>query len=182
MSDVYHTIEVWKPVVGWEGLFSVSDAGRVMRLFSTRRRRAGSLCTVNAYQQRTTPVWYSNVHLWVPGKPAVSYKVHRVVAAAFIGDPTGLDVNHLNGDGTDNRACNLELCSHAENIRYSVRVLGRRFGGGWKRGVLNESLVRQIRQLLADGVRVCHIQKRLGVSKANVHNIKHKNGWAHVTI
>ena len=179
MSDVYHTIEVWKPVVGFEGLFSVSNMGRIMRLFDTRRSRAGSLCGINTYRQRTTSVWYSNVHLWSPGTPITSYKVHRVVAAAFIGDPAGLDVNHLNGDGTDNRACNLELCTHAENLRYSYHVLGRRLGG---RGVLNETIVRQIRQLLADGVRVCHIQKRLGVSKANVHNIKHKNGWAHVTI
>lgn len=54
-------------------------------------------------------------------------KVHALVAAAFIGErPEGLDVNHKDGDKTNNRACNLEYVTRSENVLHSFDVLGNR--------------------------------------------------------
>jgi hypothetical protein len=50
--------------------------------------------------------------------------IHRLVARAFIGDCTGLDINHRNGNKTDNRIGNLEICTRSENLLHAYKFLG----------------------------------------------------------
>jgi hypothetical protein len=58
------------------------------------------------------------------------HKLHRLVATAFHGDGGKLQVNHKNGDPSDNRAINLEWCTASENVRHAFAVLGRKSCGG----------------------------------------------------
>ena len=50
-------------------------------------------------------------------------KVHKLVAAAFIGPrPEGLEINHIDGDHQNNAASNLEYCTQSENMKHAVRL------------------------------------------------------------
>ena len=105
--------EIWKDIVGYEGLYQISSLGRV---FSVRSNKY-----LQAYR-RSKNMPYLTVSLYVNNERK-HYKVHRLVAEAFLPNPDLLpQVNHKNEDGADNRACNLEWCDVAYNINYGTRT------------------------------------------------------------
>ena len=105
--------EEWKDVKGYEGLYQVSSLGRV---FSIRSNRC-----LQAYR-RSKDKPYLTVSLCVNNERK-HYKVHRLVAEAFIPNPDNLEyVNHINEDGADNRVENLEWCTAKYNNNYGTRI------------------------------------------------------------
>lgn len=106
--------EVWRPVVGHEGAYEVSDLGHVRSLdriitFPDGRSRTarGRLLKVGSVR---------GAHQFVNLGKGKSRYVHQLVAEAFLGPrPDGTEVCHNNGDPTDNRASNLRYDSHAGN-------------------------------------------------------------------
>ena len=105
--------ENWKEVVGFEGLYEVSDLGRVRSLVQRNRRKPGIL----------TPGdngWgYLVVNLYKDGKRK-AMKVHRLVAEAFLPNPLNLEtVNHRDENKTNNSASNLEWMRNKDNVTYS---------------------------------------------------------------
>ena len=103
-------METWKAIAGYEGLYEISDQGRVKSL------------------------WYGKEKIMKPQKGAPGYLqvglckdghrkyllVHRLVAEAFIQNPNNLDtVNHKDEVKTNNVASNLEWMSMKDNINYS---------------------------------------------------------------
>ena len=65
--------------------------------------------------------------------PQRSYRVHRMVAETWIDNPNHYrDVNHINGDKTDNRVENLEWVTHSENLRHAFRTGLKKPSGGRK--------------------------------------------------
>lgn len=99
-------IEIWKPVVGYEGFYEVSNLGRVKTLYYNR------LLT-----QAKDKYGYYKVNLYLNGK-AKSYTVHRLVALAFVDNPDGKPcVGHKDETTTNNFASNLEWVTWAENDR-----------------------------------------------------------------
>jgi hypothetical protein len=110
--------EIWKPVVGYSGIYSVSNLGNV-------RREVGFGCPVQRILHPSIiGVGYPAVSLSSAktSKPAKTKSVHRLVAAAFIGPcPDGLQVNHKNGKKPDNRPENLEYVTPRENTRHGFR-------------------------------------------------------------
>lgn len=111
--------EVWKPVVGWEGLYEVSNTGRVRSLDRQgvnekgHGKRNGKVLAPNY-----TKFGYIRVGLSINGKKT-SYMVHRLVAEAFIPNPENLPfINHKDEIRNNNNAENLEWCTRLYNMRY----------------------------------------------------------------
>lgn len=105
--------EEWRDVVDWEGLYQVSNLGRVKSLISTPWRRDG-------IKQPYLQNGYFRVYLGSNGNGACrSDYVHRLVARAFLGEPPEgkPQVNHIDGNRADSRLCNLEWCSAAYNVQ-----------------------------------------------------------------
>ncbi len=109
--------EIWKPVKGYEGIYEVSNLGRVKSL----PRTAGNYkFTGRILKQFFTDGRYYYVGLSQYGK-SKNVCVHRLVAEAFVPNPDGKEtVNHINEDTTDNRACNLEWLTRQENLLHGT--------------------------------------------------------------
>jgi len=121
-------MEIWKDIEGYEGLYQVSDIGRVKSLdwivdsheIVTQYLKKGkilSLClTTNGYY---------NIGLYKDGKRK-HISVHRLVAKEFIPNPLNLpEVNHKWGNKIDNRATELEWTTKKENMLHSYKTLHR---------------------------------------------------------
>lgn len=110
--------EIWRNVVGYEGLYQVSNLGRVRTLAHVtngkpHRARIRKLT-------RNPKTGYFLVNLSKDGKSKNLY-VHRLVALAFVDNPDNkTTVNHKNEIKTDNRAENLEWMTLRENLRYGT--------------------------------------------------------------
>lgn len=103
-------IEIWKPVIGYEGLYEVSNIGRVRKVNKTRLRKL-----------QITKKGYYCVALCKNGKKKL-FTVHRLVVMAFIGAiPKGMVVNHINENKLDNRVENLEIVTQKQNLSHGTR-------------------------------------------------------------
>lgn len=109
--------EAWRPVVGWETVYEVSDLGRVRRVAATTRFPAGHLLVPTPNQKG-----YHQVRL--TAGPLSSLRcVHRLVAEAFLTPGEGqTQVDHVDGDKANNALGNLEWVSQAENVRRSYAL------------------------------------------------------------
>lgn len=118
-------VEQWKPVVGFEGLYEVSDQGRVRGLVRTMKRRDKRVAS--KYQSWPVPARDLHPRPVQRGKyPAVMLcknghkrliPVHTLVLAAFIGPrPKGADTLHWDGDPKNCRLNNLRYGSRTENM------------------------------------------------------------------
>lgn len=110
--------EVWKPIIGYEGLYKISSLGRVMshfKLLSVPESKGIVKLGKNKHG-------YLQIYLTKDGK-AKYHAVHRLVAKAFIPNPQNMPfVNHLNEIKDDNRACNLEWCDAKYNTNYGTCI------------------------------------------------------------
>lgn len=105
--------EQWRPVVGYEGAYEVSDLGRVRsldRITDRGRRWRGRLMT-----PATMPAGYQVVTLWRDGAQR-THLVHRLVLTAFVGPQSArTEVRHGDGDPANNALTNLAWGTHSEN-------------------------------------------------------------------
>lgn len=116
--------EIWKDINGYEGLYQVSNFGRIKRLpYVMKLITSTGKLVKKSYKEtilKCSPAknGYKRVTLW---KNAVAqYKhVHRLVAEAFIPNINNYPcINHKDEDKTNNNACNLEWCSYSYNNTY----------------------------------------------------------------
>ena len=105
--------EYWKPVLGYEGLYEVSNWGRVKSL------RLGKEQILKPFK---TGKGYLQVGLW-KNKHRKNYSIHQLVALHFIPNPYNLnEVNHKDENPQNNFVENLEWCTHSYNINYGTRT------------------------------------------------------------
>ena len=111
--------EQWKSIKGYEGLYEVSNLGRIKSL-----PRNGTIKTPKILALNYKKSGYINVILTKNNKKK-TFRVHRLVAQAFIANPEKKSqVNHIDGDKTNNCVSNLEWATSSENIRHKFDALG----------------------------------------------------------
>lgn len=114
--------EEWKSIKGFEGLYEVSNLGKVKSL-SRIVNRMGIKQPVRErmLSPKLTKVGYLMVGLHKEATEKYFF-VHRLVASAFLENPQGFnEVNHKDENKRNNRADNLEWCSHKYNNAYGTR-------------------------------------------------------------
>lgn len=164
------TNELWKPVPGYEGYYSISDLGRVRRDKSVTRAKAGHIM-----KQTLSRDGYWQVPLSRDGKPK-GFRVHRLVYAAHVGPiPEGYVVNHINGDKADPTLSNLEAVTKSENILHAFRDLGRRRPGE----KLTTDIAVAMREARAAGTALKDLATKHNVTQACVSGVCTGKTWKH---
>ncbi len=153
-------IEIWKYIKGFEGLYQVSNLGRVKSL--ERIDALGHRLKEKILKPRLDNRYYQVCLCKQSIKK--NYRVHRLVWEAFNGQiPEGLQVNHINEVKTDNRLSNLNLMTAKENLNWGTR--NERMAKSKSKPVLqfdlNDNLIKEFPSLI-------QVYRELGFSYGNI--------------
>lgn len=168
--------EIWRPVVGHEGQYEVSDLGRVRSVdrevwVSGSRGRAAHWHPRKGRILRPGRMNKYN-HLSVAIGRGNSRTVHSLVAEAFIGPrPEDLDVCHRDGDATNNRASNLYYGTRSDNNRDITRHDRRK---------LTVEDVHEVRKRHAAGESGAALAREFGVCASNMSYVLRGEYYAEV--
>ena len=103
-------MERWKPIIGWEDKYAISDQGRVKNII-----------TGQEIPQHDNGIGYKKVHLWRNGVGETRCYVHRIVAEVFLGkNEKRTEVNHKDGNPSNNDLSNLEWVTSGENTKHAI--------------------------------------------------------------
>lgn len=163
--------EQWLQVEGYEGLYEVSNLGRVKSLKFGKER---------ILKQTSDKDGYLRVQLSKQGKVKMKL-IHRLVAMAFIPNPFNLpQVNHINEDKDLNVVSNLEWISNIDNLNYGTRnqrIAKSNTNGKCSKKVKQYTLEGE---LLKEWQSTMEIQRQLGFSNGNISQCclgKHKHAY-----
>ena len=175
-------IEAWMPVLGYEGVYEVSDQGRV-RSLARRVPRGHSHLTIAGKLLKPAPhivTGYNVVRLSRDGDSVLA-RVPVLVCEAFHGPrPTGKQAAHRNGVRTDDRADNLEWLTRRENDADKDAHGTRLIGEQSPVSILTVPQVHEIRRLRSLGGTYQQIADRLGVTFEMVRSVIVGRSWAHL--
>jgi len=150
----------------------VSDTGRIIRMASSRRNKSyWQTFEEKELTPRAIGAGYFAVTCKEQGRQRTFY-VHRLVAEAFLKKPLDAnEVNHLDGDKSNNDLRNLEWTTHSANLQHAYKSKlhpGR---------ALTPKQVVAIRAMLDAGETMPMVAKRFGVSTSAINHIKQKRSW-----
>ncbi len=171
--------EEWRAITepGFEGIYEVSSIGRVRRITDGGKYKAGRIFVGGHDSSGYPHVLLSN------GKRVVTRKVHRLVAAAFLGPiPAGKQVNHKDRNRQNPRIENLEYVTPQENSIHGYLSPERK--AAQPRGLkhhnckLTEAAVRDIKR---KRMTITASAVKYGISTVTVKHIRAGRAWAHVS-
>ena len=164
--------EQWRPVSGFEGLYEVSDLGRIRSLTARRQWAAGRILSPAA-----TSKGYRFLNLCGRGRKVRAY-VSVLVLTAFVGPrPAGHEAAHEDGDRENNTLRNLAWKTPAANAADKFRTGTQPLGTQHHNAKLSEAAVLSIRQ---DTRTQRVIAADHGVTQSLISQLKLGKGWAHV--
>lgn len=143
--------EIWRPVVGYEGHYEISNLGRVKSLKFGREK------ILKLYARVSTDCDYKRLFV-VLSKDCVEtqFYVHKLVAAAF---PDicghyfeGAEIDHIDGDATNNEATNLRFVTHTANMNNPHFIERKKKSQSGKR--LSQETKRKIKEALTNNAKI----------------------------
>lgn len=184
-------VEQWKPAVGYENFYEVSNFGRIKCLSKGTGNNYSRVLPEKIASQRIGVKKYGNyclVNFCVNGIKKVK-KVHRLVAEAFLDNNENKpQVNHIDGVKTNNSVENLEWATQSENIKHAFRIGLNKpnvdnpkiRGSAHVHSKLTETDVLNIRKLSESGMTQKAISKIYGVHPNNINVIVLRKTWKHI--
>lgn len=119
--------------------------------------------------------FYLSVSIKTSNNPSIfkPIRVHRLVAEQFIGKiGEGMEVDHIDGDRTNNKLNNLRIVSHAENIKNAKQRGVFDKGQNAFKGKLKKEQIKEIQSLISNGLDNAGIAKIYGIDKSNISRVR----------
>ncbi len=173
--------EEWRPILGHEGLYEVSGLGRIRSFDRRIKGRNGTLKRLRGviYKNARTKRGYETVML-VKDEKWKGNLVHRLVASAFIENRLNLpQVNHIDGNKTNNHVSNLEWVDNLTNHRKAAEIGLLAHGERHYHAKLSNKDVEAICSLFGKTKQV-EIAKRFNISVSVVSSIKSRAAWRYI--
>lgn len=184
--------EIWKPIIGHEGRYEVSNLGRIRsveRVVPNTRWHADGTRIYKSKIRTQTPTGrrngnpgYMSVCVKDPkqGYKLAAIKTHIAVLEAFVGPrPVGMDGCHNDGDVKNNRLDNLRWDTKANNNADKMKHGTAQIGSRNPSAKLTEKQVADLKAQLGKKSLVA-LGKEFGISVTTVWNIKNGTIWPHV--
>lgn len=173
-------MEIWKPIKLSEN-YQISNLGRCKSISRLITEKSGKsyYTSEKIMKDRITHNGYNQFCLRINGRYIYVY-AHRLVAEAFLGSVEGFEINHKDGNKTNNHMLNLEIVCKEENIKHAK--VNRLFKNGQEHGhtFLTNKSVLEIKKLLKDGLTNRQIADIYGIKIKHVWEIKTGRTWKYL--
>jgi hypothetical protein len=171
--------EIWKPIADYEGLYEISNYGRIKSLLywhGTNERILKSMKDKNGYLYIV--LYKDNINK--------KYKIHRLVLETFVGPcPSGMQCCHNDGkpdnDFVENLRWDTLKNNHKDKIKHGTYNRPPKFIGSelWN-SKLNDNKIIEIRKMFKNGVRIKDICRLFNLSHGCISHVVHNRTWKHV--
>lgn len=175
--------EIWKDVEEFENYYKISNYGRLISKERLARKTNGFF---KIYSKIKTPQdngkGYMQFYVQINKKRHIQY-VHRLVAKYFIDNQFNLpEVNHIDGNKSNNNINNLEWVSGQQNKDHAVKNNLTQQGEKHFNSKLTKEKIIAIRKLhlLKPNLNQAALSRKLNVSGATIHNIINSKRWKHI--
>lgn len=176
--------ERWTEIKGYEGLYLISDHGRIKSLPKLIEYSNGR---IHHYDEKILKLNFSNGYRTislVKEKQKVTHMAHILVGLHYVPNPENKPfLNHLDGDRSNSYYLNLEWSTNSENQLHAYNILGRKAVRGEQNGIakLRETDIPLIRSLRNDGMIIREIAQVFGVSFEAIRKVLTGKSWGWVT-
>lgn len=172
--------EIWRPIRGVNDCYYISNLGRVKSggRWVNHSKKGIRFVREKILKQYAKPNGYMSIGIYL-NKNIKTFYVHRLVAINFIDNPLIKgEVNHKDGDKTNNKVCNLEWVTKSENIKHAMETGLLPVGDQKANASLKNDQVVEIKKLLLLNKYTCRqIASKFNVSKDVIHFIKVGKSW-----